>query len=257
MISEIRTARRGGEPTLAGRLHRFEGLVLALAMLVVASVCSAQGVTSTGSSHATVMLTGHADLGSVVSIGIAAGTVTFDLRGSVGSDQVCVVSGTSADDIVAQPLFGETFVRPAGTTFRVTDYPLLEVEGGRQLAQGELPVSTAGTAIVCYRSFELKAFSNVVGWQVAVDRYGLPGADPIRNLYLAAVCRGEAAANMQRIEDLGRVSVFADKVAGSCNDALIVLAVKLGGETAGTSAAGLRYTIVSSAPPDVVPMGAR
>ncbi|HET8985686.1 MAG TPA: hypothetical protein VFN03_07995, partial [Trueperaceae bacterium] len=202
--------------------------------------------TSTGASFASVALAGEVSLDPMLALRLSTDSLTFDLRSGAAATPLCVASAVPDDVTSIDPLFATAPVQPAGTSFRVGSYPEIEVVGGQPLAPGQLPLTTVGAAIVCYRMFTLSAFSNTDGWHVMVDRFELPNEPPIENLYLAAVCRDETAVGLQSLKDEERVSLLDDRVAGACSEAVIVVAVKLGGEPAGSSAVGLRYTLMST-----------
>jgi hypothetical protein len=220
-------------------------MTAALVVLVGGHVF-AQGATSTGRSFASVSLSGEATFGPLLALQLSADSLVFDLRGGASPEPMCVTSAAPDDTAVIDPVFAAAQVRPAGTTFRVATYPEIEVIGGRRVVAGGLPLTTADSGVVCYRSFTLSAFSNTDGWQVTADRFDLPNTPAIDNLYLAAVCRDEAAAGMQPLAVDGSVALLLDRTAGACRDAVVVVAVKLGAEPAGASAVGIRYTLMST-----------
>jgi hypothetical protein len=234
-----------GRPTRTSRRSRRAALTIAAVLALACGLATAQGTTSTGRSFASVSLSGEASFGPLLALRLSADSLVFDLRAAVSNEALCVTSAEPDDTPVVDALFGAAQVLPAGTSFRVGTYPAIEVSGGRPAVTGGVPTATSD-ATVCYRSFTMSAFSNTDGWQVTVDRFELPNMPVIDDLYLAAVCRDEQAGGVQPLVGEDRVSLFSTRPAGACTDAVVVVAVKLGGEPAGTSAIGLRYTLMST-----------
>lgn len=238
--------------------HRQFSAALVAAALLVSSAGStlAQGATSTGTSFASVSVSGEANLGPLLSLRLSTGSLTFDLRATRTTAPACVLGAEPDDvttaDVAPGPLFGAGQVLPASTSFQVTAYPAIVVEGGQGATLGPLPLVGTDAAVVCYRTFTLGMFSNTDGWQVTVDRFELPGTPVIENLYLAAVCRGDAATGMWALGGEAQVTLLSGRSAGACAEALVVVALKLGNEPAGTSAVGLRYTLMSAGRPEGV-----
>ena len=206
--------------------------------------------TSTGTSFATVTLGGEAQLGSTVSLRLSAPTLTFDLRDAGPGAPACVAS--SAPDGVAaagrelSSFLGSGRVRPAGTMPRVVDRELITVDGGVAVEPTDWPLAPPGAAVVCYRSFSLFPFSNTDGWQLTVDRNDEGNLPGIEHLYLTATCGNAVLDGLLPIADQERVTLLGGMRAGSCGEALVVVAVKLGNESAGSAAAVLRYTLLSA-----------
>lgn len=220
---------------------------IAVALLVGAvSQALADGASGSGSSFARVMVSGQAELRPLVKLGLATDTLTFDLRGDAAAGPLCVMSANQEDTVSAGSPLSDPYVLPAGTELSITSYPRVEVAGGRVL-QGPLAVVPPGSAVVCYRTFIMTAFSNTDGWQVTVDRYDLPGTPTIEHLYLAAACRDDPdLAGMSAVSGERQVTLVRDRAAGTCSDVVVVAALKVGSEPAGTSAVGLRYTLLSA-----------
>lgn len=223
-------------------------------LLMGASVVMAEGATSTGATFASVGLGGAASFGPLVKLGLSTDTLVFDLRGDAATGSTCVVTSEAGDLIAPGSSFGSQPVLPAGTSFAISTFPAVEVRGGRALGSDEFSLVPSGSSVVCYRTFTMAAFSNTDGWQVTVDRFDVPNTPAIEDLYLAAACKSMEPSGLTRLTGDDAVTLVRDQEAGMCGEAVVIVAVKLGSGSAGTSAVGLRYTLMSAGH-DFVPSG--
>lgn len=226
------------------RWRNVAAALVASCLLALVGAAAAQAVTSTGTSFASVALSGIVDLRPQASLRLPLDTVTFDLRPGADPQHVpaCVV-GTSSGDINTGDALGAGTVSPAGTTFRVTPFPTIEVLGGEPVAVNELPIGNR--AVVCYRSFVMEAFSNAPGWQLTVDRPAAAAEHAIENLYVGAACRADDGVGMHRLDVDDEASLVVSPNPGSCSEILVVMAVKPGQEPGGTAIANVRYTLMA------------
>lgn len=241
--------------SVSGRLRRalvgrlVPGTLAGLALMLSCAFAQAPA-SSTGTTFATVTLGGDVQLGSTVSLRLSATTLTFDLSDAGPGAPACVASA-APDGVVAAggeltSFLGNGRVRPAGTIPKVVERVLTSVDGGVAVEPTDWPLGPPGAAVVCYRSFSLFPFSNTHGWQLTVDRNDVGSLPGIEHLYLTAICGSAAPDGLLPIADQQRVTLLGGMQAGSCGEALVVVAVKLGDESTGSAAAALRYTLLSA-----------
>jgi len=217
----------------------------ACCLLAVCGVTSAQATTSVGNNFASITLSGAVELSSRTALRLLVDTLTFDLRPGAEPQAVpaCVVGATTSDLTSSGGPLGEQLVAPAGTTFQVAAFPAIEVLGGRPATVAELPLGNS--AVVCFRSFVLGAFSNAASWQVTVDRLVAADEEQIERLYVGGECPGGLQVGMHRLEVGQGATLVRSQAPGSCQDVLVVVAVRPGAEASGTANASLRYTLVA------------
>ncbi len=230
--------RMGGDR----RLARSCGVTLLLASMWLVA---AQPATSTGSDSASVAISGTAELGAQTSLRLPVPVLKFDLTGSEATLPDCALGDAEADLALPAAGLDRPQVAPAGTTLVVSDFPSVTVVGGVRLQPDALPPRDA--AVVCYRTFLLGAYSNVAGWQLDVDRVGLPGASEISNLYVGAACPGGAAVGLYPLSVGVGVTLVSGGLPGECRDVLVAVGIKPAHELGGASTALLRYTLLAPA----------
>ncbi len=228
-----------------GRTATFRSLVLALALCAPVTG-AAQAVTSTGTSHVTVSLTGRVLLAPTAGLSVSATSLPFDLSGSSRSDagRGCAI-GLTQDMLLPGSALFERSVSPAGTNFRVAGFPAIEIVGGSPVPASQAPLPPAEGAVVCYRSFTLEPFANLDGWSVIASRIDVPDARPINDLYIGSACRGEAARGMTPLGAQDDATLAGNKPIGTCAEMVVVIAIKVDSAAAGSSTAAIRYTLVS------------
>ncbi len=228
----------------ARRLVRAAALA-ACCLLGASGVALGQATTSVGTSFASVTLSGTAELSPRTALRLPLDTLTYDLRPGADPQAVpaCVIGATTSDVPTSGGGLGQPLVAPAGTTFRVTAFPNIEVVGGRSVPVPELPLGSR--ALVCYRSFVLGVFSNTANWQVSVDRLAAADEQQIERLYVGAACPERSEVGMYRLEAGQGATLVRSRAPGSCQELLVVVAVRPGGEGGGTAEASLRYTLVA------------
>ena len=184
--------------------------------------------------------------------GTGAASLVFDLRSNApgSASQVCV-AGAGADVAIRADLLDGRRVAPAGTDFRVEEFPRIEVVGGERLHDWSLPTGASSGAVVCYRTFTLDVFSNQDGWQLRADRLDVDGetgseaARPLRSLYLGASCPGTSDSGLASLEQGEHTTLVKGLPAGACKDLLVVVAIRVAEQAAGTSQAEIRYTLLA------------
>lgn len=225
---------------------RRNGAAAAIA-ICLAAVCEfgmAQAASSVGTTFTSVALTGTVDLSPQVSLRLP-GTVTLDLRDIPGDEEVpeCVIGPTSGDPSISAAALGSSAVAPAGITFGIGVFPAIQVSGGAPTPPNK--VLPAARNIVCYKSFVVRAFGNMPGWQLTVDRLNVAVDQPIENLFVGAACATDDGVSMYRLGTDMSATLVTSAAAGGCRDVAMVLAVKPGHEKGGTSVAHLRYTLMA------------
>ncbi len=193
-----------------------------------------------------------------------------------GGNMVCVY-GSSAQDVTSQlgaDFYNQVQYLPLGTSYAsagwpnvqivnaggiVTAYPPMQID-----ANGELIVGSKGH-FVCYRSFLLQKFSNGTQWDLTVTRTD-EGTAAIENLYIqdnpcdtfgapTGFYRLDQGDSLHLVpESLGHGPTGAQAAQNpalcgykSWLDDLVIIAVKIDGETAGTTTATLDYTMTTTA----------
>jgi hypothetical protein len=214
--------------------------------LVLAGAVLAQGVRSVGTSTAAVPLEVTFGVGSVLQLTLGVDTVAFDLTRLGDPDgPVCVV-GSGPDVRTGSAPDGGDAVAPAGTSLAIGAWPTLEALGARALATYPPPPDQAVGGVVCYRAVALDAYANVGTWQLAVERTDAPEGAPFPALYLASVCRDEAAPGLLPIVDGERRTLRLGSAADGCAEMLVAVAVRIDAGLAGTARTELRYTLLAA-----------
>lgn len=218
---------------------------LAATLLALSSLAAAQDVTSTGTTSASLALSGHLVVAPRLQLRLSTPELVFDLRPGARRDdgQVCV-AGSGADVPLNPAILASDRLAPAGTDYRVTAYPAIDIVGGEPVPAGAWN-QTGQQSVVCYRAFELGLFSNEEVWQLRADRSPVEGAPGIQQLYLGASCRGDGGGGMAALPLGGSTTLASGETADDCHDLLVVVAVKVSGEAAGASLAKIRYTLMS------------
>jgi len=242
-------ALRQGSPVRGVRSGSAQGALVAI--LVIASTTAAwaqaqqsSGTRATGSTLATLTLQATADLMPMLELVLPVESLAFDLRRAPGEEgaPTCVV-GSRDDTVLAGGAVGQQLVAPGGTDFRVDVWPSVRVVGGEALPSYP-PPPDVGT-VVCYRTFVLRAYANEPGWNLAASRFEQPGFDPIRALYIGAACDGDEGGGMVALEDGVQATLAAPSALTRCRRLLIVVALKVGPDAAGTTASVVRYTMMA------------
>ena len=143
----------------------------------------------------------------------------------------------------------------------VTSYPPIRLDKNGNLVPG------SKNHFVCYSTFILQKFSNGTKWDLSVKRTdNKPGPGRINDIYIQDnPCKTAGGINLQKIDDnkptplLDHSNVIhgttgsvvkgylqqGDKTCGTKSwlDDLVIIAVKVDGETAGDNTAKLQYTL--------------
>jgi hypothetical protein len=237
-------------------IGRSAGLRIALTVAVaVAWTGSALGQsTDTGGAIVVVSPQLTVTVPSVAELRLDGTEIAFDLGGALQSATLACVYGPEGGGPVSgmdplDPVF------PLGTGFRHGDHPAITVEGsGPVSGYPPLRLDAAGEALaesdldfVCYRSFLLRRFSNLEGWELSVER---PATDAggIDGLYVRdGGCAGDAGLQGLFRLDPGeqRVLASADTAAACPNGDVVVLALEIGAVRAGETPAHLVYTLMA------------
>lgn len=237
---------KGGWGRAVRQAHRLT-VTLLLATFLHAGL--AQGwITSTGTSAASVALAGTAELGSSVRLRIGETTLTFDLSETGPGAPTCVASRQQDVPVVMGQLMSGTMVKPLGTTPRLQGSNIAAVDGGTPIRAGDIPLAPAAGEVVCYHAFPLQIFSNSTGWQLTVDREDEHDFPSIERLWVGSACDAQGVEALWLLQDMQRVTLHHSMQAGACAEAVIIVAVGLGGHPGGTSAAALRYSLLSADP---------
>lgn len=251
MTRRKRVTRRPNAPgaRFPGAGHRSARSILALACTAVLAPVWAQstqpsGAQATGSTVATLTLQVTADLIPMLELVLPVESLAFDLRRAPGEQggPTCVV-GSRDDTVLAGGTVGQHLVAPGGTDFRVDVWPSVRVVGGEALPSYP-PPPDVGT-VVCYRTFVLRAYANEPGWNLAASRFEQPGFDPIRAMYVGAACDGDEGGGMVALEDGVQATLAAPSALTRCRRVLVVVALKVGPDAAGTTASVVRYTMMA------------
>lgn len=236
----------GGKGRVFRQAHRL-AVTLLLANFLHAG--TAQGwITSTGTSAASVALVGTAELGSSIRLRIGETTLTFDLTDTGPGAPKCAASKHQDVPVVMGELMSGTMVKPLGTTPRFEGSGIAAVDGGTPIHAGDIPLAPGEGEVVCYHAFPLHIFSNSPGWQLTVDREDQHDFPSIERLYVGSACGAQGVDALWLLEDMQRVTLHRSMQSGGCTEAVIVLAVSLGSHLGGTSAAALRYSLLSADP---------
>jgi hypothetical protein len=176
---------------------------------------------------------------------------------------------------------GSGAIRPLGTQYKFAgDWPKIEIDPATHdgIVENYPPIrrDTKGNLIpgsknhfVCYSSFILQKFSNGDSWTLSVARKDpvTPTKGRINDLYIQDnPCHEAGGIDLQKVPDTGSVSLLTrsgttgsivsaylklkgtDTTCGTKSwlDDLVILAVKVDGETAGDNKALLEYTLAST-----------
>lgn len=237
---------KDGRGRAVRQAHRLT-VTLILAMFVHTGI--AQGwITSTGTSAASVALAGTAELGPSVRLRIGETTLTFDLTETGPGAPTCVASRQQDVPVVIGYLMSGTMVKPLGTTPRLQGSDIAAIDGGTLIRAGDIPLAPAAGEVVCYHAFPLQIFSNSTGWQLTVDRDDEHDFPSIERLYVGSACDAQGVEALWLLHDMQRVTLHHSMQAGACREAVILVAVGLGSHRGGTSAAALRYSLLSADP---------
>ena len=239
-------------------IGRIAGLRIALAVGVVVAWTGSALVQSNDTGGATVVVSPQltVTVPSVAELRLDAAEIAFDLGGALQSATLACVYGSEGFEPTSgvgtfEPVF------PLGTGFRHGAYPAITVEGsGPVSGYPPLRFDAAGEALpgsdrdfVCFRSFLLRRFTNLPGWQLSVERPatgGLPGG--IEGLYVRdGGCDGDGGLQGLFRLDPGeqRVLASADTAASCPNGDVVVLALEVGAVRAGETPAHLVYTLMA------------
>lgn len=231
---------------------RGAGVVLVLAVLVASTfptvtvrAQSSGGVSATGSQVATVPLRLTAELGPTLELRLSTDHLSFDLRnGALGSTVATCVIGSGEDVPVSGSFAGSTAFAPAGTWYRLDAWPTVTIGGGPALT--EFPAPPGSASVVCYQTYLLGVFANVADWQLSAAASPVLGVAPIRAIYVGATARGDEAGGLVPLAGDARATLAQAADAPTSGEMLVVVAVKLGVEPAGTSATLIRYTLMAA-----------
>ena len=196
---------------------------------------------------------------SVAELRLDAAEVGFDLGADLQSQTLVCVYGPEDGDPAAPTGPGPepSTVFPLGTGFRQGAHPAVVVEGaGAVIGFPPLRLDADGQAVarsdedfVCYRSFLLRRFSNLQGWQLTVERPAVgDAAEGALSLYVRdSGCRQSDALQGLHPLDPGERRVLASAEASdACFDGdVVVLALKVAGVRAGETPARLVYTLMA------------
>lgn len=232
--------------------RRGAGSVLVLVVIaafafptVPARAQSAGGVSATGTHVATVPLRLTAELGPTLELRLSVDHLSFDLRnGALGSTVATCVIGSGEDVPVSSSFAGTTAVAPGGTWYRVAAWPTVSVGGGPALT--EFPAPPGSGSVVCYQTYLLGVFANASDWQLSAAALPVLGVTPIRSIYVGAAGPGDDAAGLVALAGEARATLLQATDAPAAGEVLVVVAVKLGSEPAGTSATLIRYTLMAA-----------
>jgi hypothetical protein len=237
-------------------IGRSARLRIALTVGVAVGWTGSALVQSTDTGGATVVVSPQltVTVPSVAELRLDATEIAFDLGGGLQSATFACVYGSEGAGQPSgmdplDPLF------PLGTGFRYADYPAITVEGsGAVSGYPPLRLDAAGEALpgsdldfVCYRSFLLRRFSNLPGWQLSVER-PTTDAGGIDGLYVRdGGCDGDGGLQgLFRLDPGGRQVLASSDTAASCpNGDVVVLAVEVGAVRAGETPAHLVYTLMA------------
>jgi hypothetical protein len=239
-------------------IGRIAGLRVALAVGVAVAWTGSALVQSTDTGGATVVVSPQltVTVPSVAELRLDAAEIEFDLGGALQSATLACVYGSegfepSAGVDTREPVF------PLGTAFRRGAYPTITVEGsGPVFSYPPLRFDAAGEALpgsdrdfVCYRSFLLRRFSNLPGWELSVER---PATDAVtgglERLYVRdGGCDGDGELQgLFRLDPGGRQVLASSDTAATCpNGDVVVLALEVGAVRAGETPAHLVYTLMA------------
>lgn len=225
-------------------LRHVVGLTVAIA---VGASAHAQSLQATGGSTASLALAFEAEVPAVFQLGLDAGVLSFDLpAGRLDKDGLpCRVSDV-ADDPFASPNVADERVFPAGTTFRPTTWPSIEVTGGRALES--FPPSPDAGRIICYRSFLARPFASVASWSLTATRSDLADTPPLEALYVGGGCRGYEAPGVALLSGQNdvRLATSVPDAPRACDTVRVIVAVDVTAQATTSAATTVRYTLVSS-----------
>lgn len=223
-------------------------ILLVPAVIALQATVGAQspaGVSATGTHVAAVSLHVTAELGPTLELRLPTGHLSFDLRnGALGSTVATCVVGSGEDTLVAGAFAGTALVAPGGTWYRVDAWPTVAIGGGPALTEFPAPPGTA--SVVCYQTYLLGVFANVADWQLSAAALLVPGVEPIRAIYVGTAVRGADTGGLVPLTSDARATLVQAADAPTSGEVLVVVAVKLGSEPAGTSATLIRYTLMAA-----------
>lgn len=238
-----------------------------------------------GSESALVTQTVHLKLPKATALHLAVKDLTFDLTtlGQTGDPdagkRICVYGKIDDNGNVFDKSNGTSSTLPLGTQYKfaaggwpnieITDhggivdrYPPVRLDAKNNLIPG------SKNHFVCYSTFILQKFSNGSSWKLSVSRKdSATGAHRINDLYIQDnPCHEYGDFDLQKIPDTGSVELLkrngttgsivsnylkakpSDIRCGTKSwlDDLVVIAVKIDGESFGDNTAVLDYTLAST-----------
>lgn len=256
------------------------------AQSVSPSISTAADQVNKGTDKASVKQNVNLILPQATALHLTASNLDFDISklGSQDGTWYCaygLADGDQASQLTPRDEFwGQTQTLPLGTAYTVGEYPNINVVAGKkvtsyppvELVNGKVDNKTKDY-FVCYRSFILQKFSNVGNYRLSVSRDKPAGDMGHQMLYIQEdPCNawGQATGLYKLDEGLTKiltpksmtygttgkqVTSAAPQTSGrnvcrkntSWLDDVIVVAVVVDGDKAGTNTAELTYTLESSA----------
>lgn len=230
-------------------------------LVALAGLASAQDVFDTGSSRASVALSVSVTVTESAQLRLDTTEIPFDLTGdNIGSDTLTCLRGPSPTDEISQVVDASTGAQrvfPLGTSYTVTDWPQLKVEGSSPITRYPPPARTEiddpwtrrSDAFICYQSFLLRTFSTLSAWHISVERADVLDERPIESLYIdyGGCQNAPGRRGLFPLAPEQAIRLVADDAASAqCRDHLVVLGVKVQSEGAGEYTARLTYTLMSA-----------
>jgi hypothetical protein len=238
------------------RAPRGGGGAIVLCLLALAGGGALAQVTDTGGREVVAAPLLTVTVPMVAELRLAAAEVDFDLGGGLQSRTLVCVYGFQGGDPAAATFEGAT-VFPLGTGFRQGEHPAVVVEGAGavtgfpplRLDAGGQAVARSEEDFVCYRTFLLRRFSNLPGWQLTVERPASDGSSGgPASLYIRdSGCRESGSLQGLHPLDPGERRVLASAGASDpCFEGdVVVLAAKIAAVRAGETPAHLVYTLMA------------
>jgi hypothetical protein len=184
----------------------------------------------------------------------------FNVKDSVADDQGAVKPLGTQYELIKDKWPN---IQIAKDTFDgvVTSYPPIRLDKTGNLIPG------SKNHFVCYSTFILQKFSNGTKWNLSVERSDkVPGPGRINDIYIQDnPCHSPGGINLQKIDDVKSTALLdyskvingttgsvvkgylqkGDYTCGTKSwlDDLVIIAVKVDGETAGDNTAKLQYTL--------------